>query len=253
MQLGFVPILTLLAAYALVAAVPSSLRAYYLVLAAILAVLTFAQGVLRGFAFLIAITLVFGFYLVITAWGKAGVNQPSLILSQLLLLLLLLIIWLESTHFKRVVDENKLLKERLAELERYVGGSRVLTRNELIRMAGMIAKSCERRGDPIGLLVLRLKPFEGKVSGAVLSELGSILTESVRAEFDAVGLLNSNTLVAVLQNTRHDGVSTVYRRVAEAVLQHPRLEGSKVLEQLEVEMKEFIGNAQDLVGVLEET
>ncbi|BAL81628.1 nucleotidyl cyclase domain-containing protein [Caldisericum exile] len=252
LNFGILPILMLLFMYLFVTVVPNYLKIYFLIFIVALAILTFFEGHLRSFVYLIAGTLTIGFYFVILTWGKLYVNQLNFITSQTLLILLSVIIWIESIYFKRILDENEYLLKRVQELEKFVGNTRVLTRSEFLDTAKIFIKSSKRRGEKLGLLIFKLKSFDEKVPTSIIETMGKVISETVRSEFDAVGLIRRDTLAVLLQNTNFDGINAVFERIKQNLSKTPNIYPEEILNIFDVEKKEFGKDFEDLLSFLEE-
>lgn len=254
LYLNFVilPILMLTFMYFFITVVPGYLKIYFAVFIIALALLTYIQGHLRSFVYLIAGTLTIGFYFVIIAWGKVYVNQLNFIASQTILIVLAVIIWIESIYFKKILDENERLEKRVQELEKFVGNTKVLTRTEFLDTANLLNKSSKRRGEQLGLIIFKMKPFDGKIPSSIIEIMGKTIAETIRSEFDAVGLIKRDTLAVLLQNTNIDGVNIVFERVKTKLKEAYNINIDEILNLFEVEKREFKEDFNELIRLLEE-
>lgn len=241
------PLLTsiqLLLFYLFFQIVPDDQKPFMVAFLIALIFVSYFWTLLKSFTLLISGALLSSFYYFWLAWNQARADQLQLIIQQLVFILFATATWGLAVYVKRYMDENKSLKKRVHELEKYNPELGVLTTNEFLDKAQILFTAVKRRKENTVAIKITFQEFPQdastrKTSKGLMRIISQAVISSVRKEFDIVGYLSQNKLLVLLQNTNEAGANIVIARIREKLASFPNLNSQKLLEDINFEVRSF--------------
>ncbi|NLK20535.1 MAG: hypothetical protein GX308_00295 [Epulopiscium sp.] len=112
----------------------------------------------------------------------------------------------------KLEHESILLKEKISQLEQYVGSTKLLTKNEFETRSKMIKNAMIRRDEKGYLVYFSLNKINKSIRNSIFETLTHLAVTIFRNEYDLVGEWKDNSFVVLLQNTDETGVHTALNR-----------------------------------------
>ena len=220
--------------------IPERQRIFLLALILLLIPASFFWSLLQSFTLLVSELLMVSLYHVFVVWHYGSLTQIEGISYSLITILFALLTWILIVYIKRYIEENETLRRRIKNLEKYNYELGVLTLNEFMERAEMIFSILKRRGGDAMLLKIKLKEFSinenedgRKTSSGIMKILSREVLNSIRKEFDIVGMCSPNTLVILLQNTKTP--EPVIERIKTNLSRIENINFDKIINDLEFE------------------
>ncbi|GGI17719.1 hypothetical protein [Gottfriedia solisilvae] len=167
-----------------------------------------------SFIYFVVITLATIFYFLFLAfiehWSPA--EQGKQILLHFTTMTVLFLLYISSYHLKDIVNENIELTNKMSELEKFIGNTKLLTQSEFENRAQIIKNSMQRRNETGYLISIDLSKVNSNISESILLDISISAIKSVRNQFDLVGQFSSNNIKILIQNTNEEGLNIVKNR-----------------------------------------
>lgn len=173
----------------------------------------------KAFVLLITYGLITGIgYLLLGLIGNYNsFDQWRAILLHLALIINATVLYSVAFLGKSLQDENLKLKERVEELEVYIGASGLLTKSEYIKRSKLIKKAMERRNEEGYQIYFSFNRIDEYVRVSTFSTLTKLAVSVFRSEYDLVGKWDDYTFVVLLQNTHEAGMKIALERYFQQV------------------------------------
>lgn len=213
---------------------------------------------LYGFIVLVISSFIVAFKQVYTAWARGDFYiQSKLIIKQLFGIIFLILFWILLSYISNLIIENSNLKIKLKSLEKNDEITGVLTKNELIERFKIIFTSMKRRNQSGFFITLKLNGFNivsrNKMfySKSVIKLLSKICLDSIRSQYDLIGILRNNILLIVLQNTELNGTQIVIERIKNKIKAEGNINADVILNNLEIQTNPIPENLDNAINFIE--
>lgn len=224
--------------------IPIGLKPLYFAYFFILILLTYFYDNLKSFTFLVAVMLSIAFYYVAKAWISPNekYSQFNMIAQQLIVITLSVFLWVQSIYVKNIVNKNENLERRVKELEKINPETGIMNFREFLDRAEMIYTAIKRRKENGQLIIIKLADISTggnlKTSKTLMKLLGEAIIKSIRKNYDIVGIYDSNTFMALLQNTNQFGSEIVINRIKDNISKVSSLNSDELLPDLKFIVKD---------------
>jgi len=224
--------------------IPIGLKPLYFAYFFILILLTYFYDNLKSFTFLVAVTLSIAFYYVAKAWISPNekYSQFNMIAQQLIVITLSVFLWVQSIYVKNIVNKNENLERRVKELEKIDPETGIMNFREFLDRAETIYTAIKRRKENGQLIIIKLADISTggnlKTSKTLMKLLGEAIIKSIRKNYDIVGIYDSNTFMALLQNTNQFGSEIVINRIKDNISKVSSLNSDELLPDLKFIVKD---------------
>jgi GGDEF domain-containing protein len=224
--------------------IPIGLKPLYFAYFFILILLTYFYDNLKSFTFLVAVMLSIAFYYVAMAWISPNekYSQFNMIAQQLIVITLSVFLWVQSIYVKNIVNKNENLERRVKELEKINPETGIMNFREFLDRAETIYTAIKRRKENGQLIIIKLADISTggnlKTSKTLMKLLGEAIIKSIRKNYDIVGIYDSNTFMALLQNTNQFGSEIVINRIKDNISKVSSLNSDELLPDLKFIVKD---------------
>lgn len=224
--------------------IPIGLKPLYFAYFFILILLTYFYDNLKSFTFLVAVMLSIAFYYVAKAWISPNekYSQFNMIAQQLIVITLSFFLWVQSIYVKNIVNKNENLERRVKELEKINPETGIMNFREFLDRAETIYTAIKRRKENGQLIIIKLADISTggnlKTSKTLMKLLGEAIIKSIRKNYDIVGIYDSNTFMALLQNTNQFGSEIVINRIKDNISKVSSLNSDELLPDLKFIVKD---------------
>lgn len=167
-----------------------------------------------SFIYFVVITLASIFYFLFLAFIQhwSPIEQGKQILLHFTTMTVLFLLYISSYHMKDIVNENIELTNKMNELEKFIGNTKLLTQSEFENRANLIKSSMQRRNETGYLISIDLSKVNSNISESILLDISNSALKSVRNQFDLVGQFSSDNIKILIQNTNEEGLNIVKNR-----------------------------------------
>jgi GGDEF domain-containing protein len=207
---------------------------------------------LWGFVWLVGVLSISGGDLVVRAWEERWTfaQQGQGIYLHFLWILLATALWVHGDLVRRLLQQNRLLEEKLHSLQKEDEVTGLLTRNEFRDRLETLVVGMWRRGEKGGLLLLSVQLPPHDASDALMRKLGEIALRSTRQKYDLVGKISEERIAIALQKPGKRGVQLVRKRFDEIL---SRELNESVRHRLSWEVMELAGDWKEVSQKIDAT
>jgi len=168
----------------------------------------------KGFVLIAAYILASGIGYLIYIWVQTG--NVDLQMETVWIHIVNMINWalMYASIFtiKGIKEENALLKLKVEELSKYIGETKLLSRQEFEERSQMLVKAMERRKEKGYLIFCDVTHMTQSVRNAAFGRLAEVALIVFRNEYDLIGKWEDDVLVILLQNTDEEGKTIAINR-----------------------------------------
>lgn len=166
-----------------------------------------------NFLYLVIVVLGYGGFLTgYSFWfGQTGTIQVQYIYDHLLITSFLLLYWVLVHLFKSLTNENQMLSNKVARLEKIDKDTLILTLDEFLYQARFILSST-RRSSEAWLVEMDVHSISEFAQTSLQEYMEMIVLNSVREQFDIV-TASPGKIYFILKHTNEAGVNVVLDRV----------------------------------------
>jgi hypothetical protein len=201
-------------------------------------VLSRRQGFVLLIAYIVATALAGLVKAFMNGWN-AGI-QLQAIFNHIVMMFHIVMVYICLYWLKGLEEENRHLKEQVAAFMKYVGSSKVLTKQEFEERRALVNKAMERRGEKGYEIYFSLESVPVSVRSALFDQLTALAVRTFRERYDLVGKWDDTTFVVLLQNTDEKGMGIAMDRYF-----------SKVKETIHIEEEEIVKEIKEIGSITE--
>lgn len=194
------------------------------------AVLSRRQGFVLLIAYILATALAELITALISGWDAD--IQLRAIFHHIVMMFHMVMMYVCLYWLKGLEEENHHLKEQVAVFMKYVGSSKVLTRQEFEERRALVNKAMERRGEKGYEIYFSLESFPVSVCNALLDQLTALAVQTFRERYDLVGKWDDMTFVVLLQNTDEKGMRIAMDRYFLKVRETIRIQEEEIVKEI---------------------
>jgi GGDEF domain-containing protein len=177
----------------------------------------------KGFILLAAYILTSGIGYLILVWVQTGnvVLQVEVVLNHITNVVNWALMYGSISIIKSIEEKNFFLKTKVDELSKYIGETKLLSRNEFEERSQILIKAMERRNENGYLIFFDISNIKVSVKRAVFDKISEIALFVFRNEYDLIGKWEEDVLVILLQNTDEEGkkiaINRYYHKINEFI------------------------------------
>ncbi|TDQ36448.1 hypothetical protein [Aureibacillus halotolerans] len=172
----------------------------------------------KNYLFLLVVSLTVGFSFTFYAFltDSSPEEQVQYMLQNVWVTVCLILLWLLSSHIRRVFEENKLLQNKVIELQKVDQFTGLLSPQEFSSQAAILYKGSARRNEACYLMtiVLLQRVYTDRALTNVISDT---LLDTLRADYDLITMSGPTTFQVFLQNTTDMGCERVAQRMHDGL------------------------------------